>query len=171
MFDPFGNAVTSPGTLTMPLRFPGQYADAERALNQNWFRDYDPTIGRYVESDPAGLFAGLNTYSYANSDPLAVYDVTGLQGVIPLYPVAPPTPGNSSGVKSVHDYANEGRAFFNLLGKLCNYEWCREQWIKDTRWCDNNFKEYANVACHRWAQAEFYRCQNDLPSQPFIPPE
>jgi RHS repeat-associated protein len=33
-------------------RFPGQYFDAETGLNYNYFRDYDPATGRYIESDP-----------------------------------------------------------------------------------------------------------------------
>jgi RHS repeat-associated protein len=47
------------------LRFPGQYYDAETGLNQNWNRDYDPLIAKYIESDPTGLRAGINTYGYA----------------------------------------------------------------------------------------------------------
>ncbi len=60
------------------LRFPGQYADAETALNQNWFRDYDPTIGRYVQSDPIGLLGGADTYPYVGANPLANTDPWGL---------------------------------------------------------------------------------------------
>jgi RHS repeat-associated protein len=36
------------------LRFPGQYMDAETGLHQNWFRDYDPKLGRYTQVDPLG---------------------------------------------------------------------------------------------------------------------
>ena len=48
------------------LRFPGQYYMAETGLNQNTYRDYDPMIGRYVESDLIGLHGGLNTYAYVS---------------------------------------------------------------------------------------------------------
>jgi RHS repeat-associated protein len=94
VFDPFGNMVTSTGAnwgtgvwlsftwepttpQTMPLRFPGQYADSETALNQNWNRDYDPTVGRYIESDPIGLDSGINTYTYAMNNPLSYSDLSG----------------------------------------------------------------------------------------------
>ncbi len=91
VFDPFGNTVSLGGSLwgtakwggfnwgglTNNLRFPGQYADAETELNQNWNRDYDPTIGRYIESDPVGVVAGLNTYSYVLDNPFYAVDPGG----------------------------------------------------------------------------------------------
>jgi RHS repeat-associated protein len=60
------------------LRFPGQYFDAETGKHYNYKRDYDPRIGRYIESDPIGLQAGPNTYGYVGGNPLKWIDPKGL---------------------------------------------------------------------------------------------
>ncbi len=60
------------------IRFPGQYYQAETGLNQNVNRDYDPLTGRYIESDPLGLSAGINTYGYVFSNPVQWADPSGL---------------------------------------------------------------------------------------------
>ena len=64
---------------TVNLRFPGQYFDQETGFHYNYFRTYDPSTGRYVESDPIGLVAGLNTYSYVGSMPTTYVDPFGLE--------------------------------------------------------------------------------------------
>ena len=78
LYTPFGVTISSTGTLVQALRFPGQRADAETGLSQNWHRDYDPTLGRYVQSDPIGLAGGLNTYAYVGNNPMGAVDPTGL---------------------------------------------------------------------------------------------
>ena len=48
----------------------------------NYFRDYDRSVGRYVESDPIGLEGGLNTYAYVKNQPLIAKDETGELGIV-----------------------------------------------------------------------------------------
>jgi RHS repeat-associated protein len=64
--------------LSMPLRFPGQYYDSETGLSYNYFRDYNPQTGRYIESDPIGLMGGVNTYVYVGGNPINGLDPEGL---------------------------------------------------------------------------------------------
>ncbi|QLQ33444.1 MAG: RHS domain-containing protein [Candidatus Thiothrix singaporensis] len=59
------------------LRFPGQYYDAESGLHQNWHRTYDPSLGRYISSDPIGLAGGVNAYGYVGQSPLNLIDPSG----------------------------------------------------------------------------------------------
>ena len=60
------------------LRFPGQYYDRETGLHYNYFRDYEPGTGRYVQTDPIGLEGGLNLYAYGGGDPVSQIDPLGL---------------------------------------------------------------------------------------------
>jgi RHS repeat-associated protein len=60
------------------LRFPGQYFDQETGKHYNYFRDYDPSLGRYAQSDPVGPSSSLNTYAYVGGHPLSALDDFGL---------------------------------------------------------------------------------------------
>jgi RHS repeat-associated protein len=62
----------------LPLRLPGQVYDDETGLHYNYYRDYDPTLGRYTTPDPIGLHGGLNPYSYVSNNPLVNVDPLGL---------------------------------------------------------------------------------------------
>jgi len=76
--NPFGETAPT-GSITLNLRFPGQYFDAETGLHYNYFRDYEPGTGRYVESDPIGLRGGSNTFGYALQNPGRTFDEYGGQ--------------------------------------------------------------------------------------------
>jgi len=71
------------GVLEFPLRFPGQYFDAETGLFYNCFRNYDPQTGRHIQSDPIGLRGGSNTFLYARASPLRWIDPLGLLALCP----------------------------------------------------------------------------------------
>ncbi len=65
--------------VSVNLRFPGQYFDQETNLHYNWHRYYDPELGRYITSDPVGLEAGANSYSYVRKNPNRYFDRNGLK--------------------------------------------------------------------------------------------
>jgi RHS repeat-associated protein len=86
--DPFGVSLPneSPEGLAefeYNLRFPGQIYDAHTKLMYNYFRDYDPVAGRYIQSDPIGLGGGINPYLYVGANPLSNVDPRGLEIYIP----------------------------------------------------------------------------------------
>jgi len=68
--------------IVIDLRMPGQLWDSHSKLSYNYFRDYAPEIGQYIQSDPIGLRGGLNTYTYASGNPLRDIDPKGLNPIV-----------------------------------------------------------------------------------------
>jgi RHS repeat-associated protein len=92
-YDPFGMATVTVNNVALNVRFPGQYFDAETGLHYNYYRYYEPSIGRYLTSDPIGLGGGLNIYAYVGGKPLKYFDLFGLDAQMcyrPFYPIPQP---------------------------------------------------------------------------------
>src|SRR5213078_1079670 len=82
--EPFGNDVpnnnpSGVGAFDFPLRFPGQYFDRETFTYYNLMRDYDSTIGRYIQSDPIGIKGLASRYGFIVTRPLSALPMDGAQ--------------------------------------------------------------------------------------------
>jgi RHS repeat-associated protein len=75
-YDAYGAASVDLQIATNPLRFPGQYFDAETGLHYNLSRYYDPSNGAYISEDP--LLVKLPRYGYADGNPISNFDSLGL---------------------------------------------------------------------------------------------
>ncbi len=75
---PFGKGEPIEKGLTLNLRFPGQYFDEESRLHYNWWRYYEPGLGRYVTADPIGINKEANIYNYTAGNPAKNIDSHGL---------------------------------------------------------------------------------------------
>ena len=91
-----------------------------RAKHYNYFRDYDPSIGRYIQSDPIGLQGGLSTYSYVGGNPLIHFDLWGLACQYMGYTAYPGTEHRTEDFE--HRFDSRGGPFPNWGGKPgCNW--------------------------------------------------
>jgi RHS repeat-associated protein len=129
--DTFGSAGpnTNPsglGTFTYNLRYPGQYALTETGLYNNYFRDYDPQTGRYLESDPIGLRAGVNTYAYVDGNPVSNIDPLGLQTF----------PGTAS-----------GGAYWFQFGEGAGAMWRNYQRMQERSWRGSDLYYHCMANC------------------------
>ncbi|MET8753940.1 putative T7SS-secreted protein [Streptomyces sp. NPDC004667] len=75
---------TRDATAYTPLRFPGQYFDAESGLHYNHFRYYDPELARYLSQDPLGIAPAPNPATYVNN-PQTWSDPRGLSPCPPFH--------------------------------------------------------------------------------------
>ncbi|RLB37137.1 MAG: hypothetical protein DRH12_14785 [Deltaproteobacteria bacterium] len=128
-YKPFGEANITTNTIPNPFRFPGQYYDQETGLHYNYFRYYDPGVGRHLRGDPVasielifikqishrlekhrfsmGLkskkmtrLGVLGLYSYTRNNPETFFDRYGLT-IDPLDLYDPTIPYRSPNIQSI----------------------------------------------------------------------
>jgi RHS repeat-associated protein len=76
-YEPYGNTTQTGSASTNALQYTGRENDGD-GLYYYRARYYSPTYGRFISSDPIGLLAGVNTYTYVLSNPISYYDPYGL---------------------------------------------------------------------------------------------
>jgi RHS repeat-associated protein len=130
--DPFGanmpdeNPSGIAGTFKYNLRFPGQYYDQETGTYYNYFRDYDPSVGRYIQSDPIGLDGGINTYGYVKASPLMHVDPDGLNPLAIGVGIGVRVIGGRAALVAIgataRRYGPAGMAAACLLAGVCTFQ-------------------------------------------------
>lgn len=76
-FDAYGNLTASTGTITNPIRFAGEYWDAESGLYYLRARYFDAATGKFLTRDPM-LGVTRQPYTYVKDNPLNKTDPSGL---------------------------------------------------------------------------------------------
>jgi RHS repeat-associated protein len=187
--DPFGRQVSlaNSGGIETSLRFPGQQADPDTGFAYNYFRDYDPTLGRYIQADPIGLAGGINRYAYVEGNPVRSTDRLGLdsesqdaartyiyrQG--PLDVFVPGTPANDYWTKWIsrelrHLYSNIERFCASVSGSdaEAREKQCEAQAEQDEAVCRSLSDPSARARCWESANARFGACSQNKPLPPLI---
>ncbi len=143
VYDPFGKAAVNEDvdgdgkTVEMNVRFPGQYYDVESELHYNYFRTYDPELGRYITSDPIGLLGGINTYAYVGGNPIRKFDIFGLLTFFDGF--------SDSFLNQFKNKAPNEYRFFEQYAKNIN----TDNWTDDIRYPERAWKAFDPYARSR----------------------
>jgi RHS repeat-associated protein len=176
------------GKITIPmevsvennLRFPGQYFDSETDLHYNYFRDYNPSVGRYIQSDPVGLEGGFSIMLYVEGNPITRSDSEGLRiigppkpptGWIPVPPgwipsPRPPIPPPSSpngNYWGVHDPDQDMKCTIPFVGEAVDkcyieYQCTASSWIGNLGGYDFSCQKCNRGAVSCFMSSGFSQC-------------
>jgi RHS repeat-associated protein len=144
--DPFGTDSAHPNpsgasTFAYNLRFLGQLFDGQAGLHYNGLRDFDPAVGRYVQSDPIGQGGGLDPYLFAINNPIEFSDPNGLSPLQWWWYLNLPKTDDCK--QSEWDYCTTKCSPFKALGCYVTLKWK----LKGLRGGNPIRSEQRNVEC------------------------
>jgi|GEM_PF-3243359 len=99
-YDPYGNTLTSTGSLANSIKYSGGYFDDQTGLYKYGTRYYNSSEGRWTQLDPAKKSTG---YLYAGNDPINFNDPSG---TVDLY----------TGASFANDYYQTGVVVGGVIG-------------------------------------------------------
>lgn len=81
VYAPFGAVLQQTGDMPNPFQFVGEWGVMHERNGLEFMRAryYAPETGRFIQSDPIGIFGGPNIYVYAFNAPAALIDPSGLK--------------------------------------------------------------------------------------------
>ncbi|WP_261888066.1 RHS repeat protein [Vibrio rhizosphaerae] len=124
----YGNvAYQRKAEIVSPLRFQGQYYDAETGLHYNRHRYYSPSTGRFITPDPIGLAGGLNNYQYVKN-PTGWIDPLGLSQKPCCGPGVSYAPRKFKDGEDLIHYEKHGKEIATTLGEP---SYSLEQYVSD----------------------------------------
>ena len=79
-YDSFGNVLSKSGLVSSsnPFRFSSKYCDDESGLYYYGYRFYSPSLGRWLNRDPAEEFGGIPLYAITANNSINIVDPYGL---------------------------------------------------------------------------------------------
>ena len=120
-YDPFGNLVSSSGTLAGDnlYRFSSKEFHANSGMSMYLYRFYDPRLQRWINRDPAGERGGINLYAMVANDPLRYVDPLGLKTLVLNFGFdnSVGTSGNSG---TVNDVKKSVAILEQILARCCD---------------------------------------------------